>query len=305
MISKSTASKAVSTTVHEEFLKGNIPSDADIEKPAPHPGLAQRFHGRSHYMKQPYYTREQLDKVAITHRPTEGVVDKIALTGVGIMRSSFDYITGYPELKTKRDWLNRIVFLETVAGVPGMVAGMLRHMSSLRSMQRDHGWIHTLLEEAENERMHLMTFLRVRHPGILFRGAVLATQGVFFNGFLMVYLLAPRLCHRFVGYLEEEAVRTYTHCLEVIDTPGSPLAEWATEPAPIVAREYWKLPDTATMRDVVEVVRADEACHRHVNHTFAAIDIEDPNPFGEGGLTELGIGKGEKVERVVGKNSKQ
>lgn len=34
-----------------------------------------------------------------------------------------------------------------------MVAGMLRHMHSLRGMKRDHGWIHTLLEEAENERM--------------------------------------------------------------------------------------------------------------------------------------------------------
>ena len=29
----------------------------------------------------------------------------------------------------------------------------LRHMRSLRSMRRDNGWIHTLLEEAENERM--------------------------------------------------------------------------------------------------------------------------------------------------------
>lgn len=37
-----------------------------------------------------------------------------------------------------------------VAGVPGMVGGMLRHLRSLRTMSRDHGWIHTLLEEAEN-----------------------------------------------------------------------------------------------------------------------------------------------------------
>ena len=32
-------------------------------------------------------------------------------------------------------------------------------------MERDYGWIHTLLEEAENERMHLLTFLTVFHPG--------------------------------------------------------------------------------------------------------------------------------------------
>ena len=62
------------------------------------------------------------------------------------------------------------------AGVPGMVAGMLRHMRSLRSMRRDNGWIHTLLEEAENERMHLLTFLKLRQPGLLFRGMVLLSQ---------------------------------------------------------------------------------------------------------------------------------
>lgn len=37
--------------------------------------------------------------------------------------------------------------------------------------------IHTLLEEAENERMHLLTFMQLRQPGILFRAAVLGGQG--------------------------------------------------------------------------------------------------------------------------------
>jgi len=70
---------------------------------------------------------------------------------------------------TKRDWLNRCLFLETVAGVPGMVAGMARHLRSLRSMNRDYGWIHTLLEEAENERMHLLIFIKMKDPGFMFR----------------------------------------------------------------------------------------------------------------------------------------
>jgi hypothetical protein len=47
----------------------------------------------------------------------------------------------------------RNVFLESVAGVPGMVAGMLRHLHSMRRMKRDNGWIETLLEESFNERM--------------------------------------------------------------------------------------------------------------------------------------------------------
>jgi len=42
-----------------------------------------------------------------------------------------------------------------------MVAGMNRHMKSLRTLREDSGWIHHLLEEAENERMHLITFLNM------------------------------------------------------------------------------------------------------------------------------------------------
>ena len=44
----------------------------------------------------------------------------------------------------------RCIFLETVAGVPGFAAGMIRHLSSLRKMERDHGWIHTLIEVSRN-----------------------------------------------------------------------------------------------------------------------------------------------------------
>jgi ubiquinol oxidase len=52
-------------------------------------------------------------------------------------------------------WLMRILFLETIAGVPGFTAAMIRHLRSLRIMRRDGGWIHMLLEEAENERSRL------------------------------------------------------------------------------------------------------------------------------------------------------
>lgn len=34
-----------------------------------------------------------------------------------------------------------------------------------------------ILEEAENERMHLMTALELKQPGIIFRGMVLMMQG--------------------------------------------------------------------------------------------------------------------------------
>ena len=46
---------------------------------------------------------------------------------------------------------------------------MLRHLASLRRVQRDHGWIHTLLEEAENERMHLLVAVQLKQPSFAFR----------------------------------------------------------------------------------------------------------------------------------------
>lgn len=172
------------------------------------------------------------------------------------------------------------MFLETVAGVPGMVAGMLRHMRSLRRMQRDWGWIHTLLEEAENERMHLMTAIQLKQPSWAFRMCVIGAQGIFFNAFFVGYLCSPRFCHRFVGYLEEEAVKTYTKCIDDID--NGPLAHWQTQPALEIARTYWKLEKDATMRDVFLAIRADEAHHRLVNHNFADLEPDELNPFEPG-----------------------
>jgi hypothetical protein len=126
---------------------------------------------------------------------------------VKLLRFGLDLITGYSPARvpTAHQFLIRNIFLESVAGVPGMVAGMLRHMHSMRRMKRDHGWMETLLEESYNERMHLLTFLKMAEPGWFMRLAVLATQGVFFNAFFVAYLCAPKVCHRFVGYLEEEA----------------------------------------------------------------------------------------------------
>lgn len=62
---------------------------------------------------------------------------------------------------------HRAVVLETVAGVPGMVGGMLQHLKSLRRCKDDQGWIKILLDEAENERMHLMTFIEIAQPNWL------------------------------------------------------------------------------------------------------------------------------------------
>ncbi|EQB19113.1 alternative oxidase [Sphingobium lactosutens] len=159
---------------------------------------------------------------------------------------------------------HRAIVLETVAAVPGMVGATVNHLKCLRRMCDDKGWIRTLMEEAENERMHLMTFIEVAKPTLFERLVILAVQWVFYLAFFALYLVSARTAHRVVGYFEEEAVISYTLYLKEIDEGRS-----ANVAAPAIARHYWKLPEGATLRDVVLVVRADEAHHRDVNHGFA------------------------------------
>ena len=154
--------------------------------------------------------------------------------------------------------------LETVAAVPGMVAGMLMHLKSLRKMEDDKGWIKLLLEEAENERMHLMTFIQVAKPTSLERFIIIAAQLVFIVMYSIIYLASQRTAHRIVGYFEEEAVFSYTDYLNELES-----GRIKDQPAPKIAIDYWNLPLHSTLKDVVRVVRDDEAGHRDVNHSFA------------------------------------
>jgi len=224
------------------------------------------------------WSKEEVVAIQKTHVDPQGFVDNFALFGVKLCRWAFDTFSGYRfGALTTEKVIRRAIFLETVAGVPGFAGAIIRHLSSLRNLRRDHGWIHTLLEEAENERMHLLTFIELKQPGILFRAAVLITQGLFMNIFFLAYLIYPRICHRFVGYLEEEAVKTYTDILAAID--DGRLSDWKNKDPPPIAMAYWRLPAGSTFKDMIYAIRADEANHRDVNHTFADIGPDQTNPF--------------------------
>jgi len=247
------------------------------------------------------YTQEELLSVVPQHREPKTVGDWIAWKVVRICRWGTDLATGIKDGQqvdknhpttavtaqvplTEAQWLVRFIFLESIAGVPGMVAGMLRHLGSLRRLRRDNGWIETLLEESYNERMHLLTFLKMCEqpgPGWVMRTAILLAQGVFFNALFASYLVSPALTHRFVGYLEEEAVHTYTRCLAELERGRLPTWSDPAFAVPDVAVAYWDMaPGRRTMRDLLLYIRADEAVHRGVNHTFGnLVQEEDPNPF--------------------------
>ncbi|MBC7507015.1 MAG: alternative oxidase [Sandarakinorhabdus sp.] len=193
----------------------------------------------------------------IRHVQPAGVADRIALGFTKALRAVADAFFA-------KRYGHRAIVLETVAAVPGMVGASMTHLRCLRRMCDDNGWIRILMEEAENERMHLMTFIEVAQPSVFERFIILAVQWVFYIGYLALYLISPATAHRVVGYFEEEAVISYSQYLAMIDA-----GEVANIPAPAIAPHYWMLPDTAALRDVVLVVRAGEAHHRDVNHSFA------------------------------------
>lgn len=219
-------------------------------------------------MPHPIYKGEDISDVKVTSYKPKTFSDRWALKVTKVFRYFFDKTTRYSESSmNEQRWFRRVIFLETVAGVPGFVGGMCRHLRSLRTLKRDNGWINHLLAEAENERQHLLIFMHQRNPGWLFRFFVMAGQGLFMNMYFVSYLIAPITCHRFVGYLEEQAVKTYTHFLHDID--HGTMKEWGSSLCTLEARQYWQLGEGATWRDVVLAIRADEAVHRDFNHYLA------------------------------------
>jgi len=107
----------------------------------------------------PVYQPDELKAVEVLHRETKTISDKLAYGLVKLARIIFDFVSGYKHVEGPPDpkmtiaelrkagyllddkqWLTRILFLESIAGVPGMVAATLRHLTSLRLMRRDSGW---------------------------------------------------------------------------------------------------------------------------------------------------------------------
>jgi ubiquinol oxidase len=190
--------------------------------------------------------------------PVKGFRDRVAQVLVDVLERAM-------HLFFRDRYINHAVTLETVAAVPGIVAAMHRHLRSLRTMRRDHGWINPLQEEAENERMHLLIWMAVIEPSKLERFFVMAAQGFYVVGYAILYALSASTAHRFVGLLEQCAQKAYTDFLRAIDE-----GKIENISAPLIAREYYRLPSDATLRDVVLHVRADEVMHLAFNHGLSS-----------------------------------
>ena len=174
---------------------------------------------------------------------------------------------------------HRAVVLETIAGVPGMVAGMLIHLRSLRKMKTGYGsQIREMLAEAENERMHLMFFIEIAKPNSFERLLVILAQGVFMSFYLFMYIFFPKTSHRMIGYFEDEAIKSYTEYLELVEC-GLVM----NINAPKIAIDYYGLSKKAKLSDLIKSVRADEMHHSEVNHSYAdnlnESNIPESNPI--------------------------
>lgn len=205
----------------------------------------------------------QLDSIpgfSSPHCPPRSSGDRFAFALCKAMRFGAD-------LFFRKRYLHRAVVLETVAAVPGLVGAVLQHLRSLRLMRGRADMVKTLMDESENERMHLMAFVALCQPTLAERLLVLLVQGLFFNAFFLLYLVSPPVAHRLVGYFEEEAVVSYTRFLDEIDSGRIPdLA------IPEFARSYWHLRADARLRELVLAVRLDEEHHRDVNHGYAVLE---------------------------------
>ena len=164
---------------------------------------------------------------------------------------------------------HRAVVLETIAGVPGMVAGMWMHFKSLRSMKAGYGkHIREMLAEAENERMHLMFFIEIAKPNIFERSLVLFSQFLFGAFYFFMYVFFTKTAHRMIGFFEDEAVKSYSEYLKMIED-----GEIENVKAPQIAIEYYDLKSNARLIDLVKCVKADEEHHSEVNHKYADEEI--------------------------------
>ena len=202
---------------------------------------------------------KKLEYEVKTHFKSFDFRDMIAFTFIKILRF-------FADIFFKKNYIKRALMLETVAGVPGMIAGTLQHLSILRKMDKNanSNWIQKLLDEAENERMHLMIFLEIGKPSVFDKIIVFFVQGIFFNLFFLFYIISPKTSHRIVGDFEEEAVISYTAFLDRLESgkiENITVPEWV--------KDYWKIPN-GDLKDLVIAIRNDEAEHRDVNHSIVS-----------------------------------
>merc|ERR1711939_1222011 len=123
------------------------------------------------------WSNDELEKVSIEKHEPVTMSDHFMKGVMNVLYHGFNFVTGYdPVDPSPRSVAWRLIILESFAGVPGFVAAGFRHFYSLRTLKRDHGALYTFLEEAENERMHLLVCLKMFEASPITRALCVAAQ---------------------------------------------------------------------------------------------------------------------------------
>jgi ubiquinol oxidase len=191
------------------------------------------------------------------HHPPAALSDRLALGSIRALTTAAGALFG-------RRYGDRVVVFETIAAVPPMVAATLLHLKCLRRMLDDRGWVRAFMDEAENQRAHLMSFVAVAHPRTWERLLIAISQGFFYNAYFLLHLISARTAHRFAGYLAEQSVTGYSRYLDRLESGIETNVQ-----APEAAIAYWNLAPDARLSDMVMAMREDEAIHRDIHHAFA------------------------------------
>lgn len=260
---------------HQHSIK---PSSASSLLPPPGP------EHHLYTLRNRVWTEEELKnryKTAKKHYEPKTTMDKSTYWFLRGLYNAFNFVTLFDKNDpSESSMVLRLILLESVAGVPPFIMAGYRHFRSLRNITYDGGRIYTHLEEAENERMHLICCMQAFEATWKMKLLVYGAQ-VFITPFCWFFcLLKPQYLNRFVGYLEELACETYSSVLDHVNNPDKKLYKaWHDKPAPPAAIEYWKLDKNATWPDVLRYIYTDETQHRDINHCFADISVNARNPL--------------------------
>ena len=109
-----------------------------------------------------------------------------------------------------------------------------------------------------------MFFIEIAKPNFIERWLVLFAQLIFILFYTLLYIIDYKTAHRMIGYFEEEAVRSYTDYLAMVESGAV-----ENVPAPQLAIDYYKMKKNAKLSDLIKKVRADEQHHSVINHKYA------------------------------------
>jgi hypothetical protein len=225
----------------------------------------------------PIWNTEEFKSIKESHVPPKQLIDYVSFSLVQLLQLNAQWMSGYRFGATTPPKAMRLALhLETIAAVPGLVAGIVRYTRDMLGIESDNDWLYTSIQEAEIERIHLLCWMQLYRPSIIFRLYMLSMQIIAFWVFFGAYLVNPRFCHRFVGYLEELALEEYMIMLKKID--DGRLGDWKVESAPLVAQDYWEMAGDSSIRDMLIQICSDEARHRDINHAYVQ-KPQQMNPF--------------------------